>query len=158
MFNRLYIHVPFCVDKCHYCAFVSKKAEENDLAEYPELLLLEMQLHASEAAPVVSIYFGGGTPSLLQPDHLARLLEGISIKTGISKDAEITLEANPGTVDKDSLQAFRRAGINRLSLGIQSFDDSFLKCLGRIHSADQSRQAHGRRSRAPHGPAPHPTP
>jgi len=141
MFNRLYIHVPFCVDKCHYCAFVSKKAEENDLAEYPELLLLEMQLHASEAAPVVSIYFGGGTPSLLQPDHLARLLEGISIKTGISKDAEITLEANPGTVDIDSLQAFRRAGINRLSLGIQSFDDSFLKCLGRIHSADQSRQA-----------------
>ena len=141
MFNRLYIHVPFCVDKCHYCAFVSKKAEENDLAEYPELLLRELQLCVSEVAPVASIYFGGGTPSLLQPDHLAQLLEGISIKTGISKDAEITLEANPGTVDIDSLKAFRRTGINRLSLGIQTFDESFLKCLGRIHSAGQSRQA-----------------
>lgn len=141
MFNRLYIHVPFCVEKCHYCAFVSKKPEKDELAEYPKLLLRELQLHSSSASPLASIYFGGGTPSLLQPEHLSLLLEGISNQIGIEKDAEITLEANPGTVDLNSLKAFREPGINRISLGIQSFDDNFLNRLGRIHSADQSRQA-----------------
>jgi oxygen-independent coproporphyrinogen-3 oxidase len=141
MFNRLYIHVPFCVEKCHYCAFVSSRPDKNDLAEYPALLSRELQLHASGAGPVASIYFGGGTPSLLQPLQLARLLEEISACTGISADAEITLEANPGTIDRISLKEFRHAGINRISLGIQSFDDRFLKCLGRIHNAEQSRQA-----------------
>lgn len=140
MFNRLYIHVPFCIGKCHYCAFVSKIPEKTDLAEYPELLLRELQLHNSGTGPVASIYFGGGTPSLLQPEHLARLLEGVTNQVGIRKGAEITLEANPGTVTRNSLQAFRRAGINRISIGIQSFDDSFLNCLGRIHSVAQSRQ------------------
>ncbi|MGB9080413.1 MAG: radical SAM family heme chaperone HemW [Desulfuromonadaceae bacterium] len=141
MFNRLYIHVPFCVEKCRYCAFVSSRPEKNDLAEYPALLSRELQLHASGAGPVDSIYFGGGTPSLLQPLQLARLLEEIAVWTGISADAEITLEANPGTVDRISLTAFRHAGINRISLGIQTFDDRFLDCLGRIHTAEQSRQA-----------------
>lgn len=141
MFNRLYIHVPFCVEKCHYCAFVSSKAEDNDLAEYPLLLSRELQLHPSGVGAVASIYFGGGTPSLLQPLQLARLLEEIAVRTDISADAEITLEANPGTIDRISLKAFRHAGINRISLGIQTFDDRFLKCLGRIHTAEQSRHA-----------------
>jgi len=141
MFNRLYIHVPFCVEKCHYCAFVSSRPDKNDLAEYPALLGRELQLHTSGAGPVASIYFGGGTPSLLQPLQLARLLEEIAVWTGISADAEITLEANPGTVDRISLNAFRHAGFNRISLGIQTFDDRFLTCLGRIHTAEQSRQA-----------------
>ncbi|MFZ2950668.1 MAG: radical SAM family heme chaperone HemW [Desulfuromonadaceae bacterium] len=141
MFNRLYIHVPFCVEKCRYCAFVSCKPERNELAEYPALLSRELQLRASGAGPVDSIYFGGGTPSLLQPLQLARLLNEIAVWPGISADAEITLEANPGTVDRISLKAFRHAGINRISLGIQTFDDRFLGCLGRIHTTGQSRQA-----------------
>ena len=143
MFNRLYIHVPFCVEKCHYCAFVSKTPKSNELLEYPALLIRELQLRTSGAKPLVSIYFGGGTPSLLQPLQLARLLEDIADQTGIRADAEITMEANPGTVDAISLQQFRDAGINRISLGIQSFDDDFLKILGRIHTAGQARQAFG---------------
>ena len=141
MFNRLYIHVPFCVEKCLYCAFVSGTPRKNELAEYPELLMRELQLLPSGGVLVDSVYFGGGTPSLLQPPRLAGLLEGINAQTGIRPDAEITLEANPGTVDATSLKAFRHSGINRISLGVQSFDDRFLKCLGRIHTAEQSRQA-----------------
>ncbi|MDD2582438.1 MAG: radical SAM family heme chaperone HemW [Desulfuromonadaceae bacterium] len=141
MFNRLYVHVPFCIKKCHYCAFVSGKPEKSGLIEYPELILRELHLRAADSGPVASVYFGGGTPSLLQPLQLARLLEGIADQTGIQSDAEITLEANPGTVDRMSLKAFRDAGINRISLGVQSFDDRFLTCLGRIHTAEQSRQA-----------------
>jgi len=141
MFNRLYVHVPFCVEKCHYCAFISGTPRENELAEYPALLMRELQCYPSGGGPVASIYFGGGTPSLLQPPQLAWLIEGIAERTGIRPDAEITLEANPGTVDAISLKEFRRAGINRISLGVQSFDDRFLACLGRIHTAGQSRQA-----------------
>ena len=141
MFSRLYVHVPFCVKKCNYCAFVSNTPRENELAEYPDLLLQEVRLRASAVEPVASIYFGGGTPSLLQPYQLARLLEGIAATVEIRSDAEITLEANPGTVDLLSLKAFLDAGINRISLGVQSFDDHFLDCLGRIHTAAESRRA-----------------
>lgn len=141
MFSRLYIHVPFCVKKCHYCAFVSKTPAKNELAEYPALLMRELQLHGKSFKPVDSIYFGGGTPTLLQPQQIAGMLDEIARHTGIRSGAEITLEANPGTVDDISLKAFRNAGITRISLGIQSFDDGFLKRLGRIHTADQSRQA-----------------
>jgi len=141
MFNRLYIHVPFCVQKCHYCAFVSNTPKKNELLDYPALLIHELQLRTSGAHPVASVYFGGGTPSLLQPQQLALLLKEITDQTGIRADAEITLEVNPGTVDEISLKQFRNAGVNRISLGIQSFDDRFLKILGRIHTAGQSRQA-----------------
>jgi oxygen-independent coproporphyrinogen-3 oxidase len=141
VFNRLYIHVPFCREKCRYCAFVSDKPEQDDLAEYPELLTREIRLLPAAEEPVASVYFGGGTPSLLYPADVARLLEEINAHMGIEADAEITLEVNPGTVSCASLHEFRHAGINRLSLGIQSFDDGFLECLGRIHSADQARQA-----------------
>lgn len=141
MFNRLYIHVPFCIKKCHYCAFISANPEHDSLMEYPALLLRELQLHSAGSEPLVSIYFGGGTPSLLSPQQLAGLLEGIRIHTGIGEEAEITIESNPGTVDSGSLKEFRGAGINRISFGIQSFDDRFLEVLGRIHTAEQSRQA-----------------
>ncbi|MBW4055315.1 MAG: radical SAM family heme chaperone HemW [Proteobacteria bacterium] len=141
MFNRLYVHIPFCVKKCHYCAFISRNPEKDELAEYPALLLREMLLHAPAARPLDSIYFGGGTPSLLQPLQIARLLEKFAVYLGISADAEITLEVNPGTITHTSLKAFREAGINRVSLGIQSFDDAFLERLGRIHTTEQSRQA-----------------
>lgn len=143
MFNRLYIHVPFCVEKCLYCAFVSTAPKSNELLEYPALLIRELQLRTSGAEPLVSIYFGGGTPSMLQPHQLGHLLEEISVQNGIVVNAEITMEANPGTVDAISLRQCRDVGINRISLGIQSFDDNFLKALGRIHTAGQARQAFG---------------
>ncbi len=141
MFNRLYIHVPFCREKCHYCAFVSTTPKHNELVEYPALLNRELQFHTNEAGPLESIYFGGGTPSLLKPEQVARLLTEITDQIPIRKDAEITLEANPGTVDLISLKAFHDAGCNRISLGVQSFDDRFLKCLGRIHTTEESFQA-----------------
>jgi oxygen-independent coproporphyrinogen-3 oxidase len=140
MFTRLYVHVPFCVNKCRYCAFVSGVPQEKELTEYPELLLRELQLHRGEQQPLASIYFGGGTPSLLQPRHVSKLLEAISAQSGIAEGAEITLEVNPGTVDIHSLKAFRAAGVNRVSLGLQSFDDHYLRLLGRIHTAEQSRR------------------
>ena len=141
MFNRLYVHVPFCIAKCHYCAFISRTPQKNEIDEYPALLLRELQLYPHDIPPLASIYFGGGTPSLLKPKQLAILLAGIDALATIQADAEITLEVNPGTVDKKSLKEFRDAGINRISLGIQSFDDRFLDRLGRIHSVQQSRQA-----------------
>ena len=141
MFNRLYIHVPFCREKCHYCAFVSTTPKHNELIEYPALLSRELQLHTNEAGPLESIYFGGGTPSLLKPEQVARLLTEIADQVSLRKDAEITLEANPGTVDLLSLKAFHDAGCNRISLGVQSFDNLFLNCLGRIHTTEESRQA-----------------
>ncbi|MDD2583214.1 MAG: radical SAM family heme chaperone HemW [Desulfuromonadaceae bacterium] len=141
MFNRLYVHIPFCVKKCHYCAFVSRTPEKDELTEYPALLLREMLLHAPAARPLDSIYFGGGTPSLLQPLQIARLLEKFAVYLGLSADAEITLEVNPGTMSHNALKEFRDAGITRVSLGIQSFDDAFLVRLARIHTTEQSRQA-----------------
>lgn len=139
MYNRLYVHVPFCREKCHYCAFVSSPPGKGELQEYPSLLLTELRHH--EPKQLDSIYFGGGTPSLLEPQQLARLLAGIASHCGISATAEITLEANPGTIDSCSLAGFRNAGINRLSLGIQSFEDSFLENLGRIHTVGQAHEA-----------------
>ncbi len=141
MYSRLYIHVPFCRAKCGYCAFASALPAQGELAEYPELLLRELNGHPAPSAPLRSIYFGGGTPSLLHPQQIGQLLEEINKTVGIATDGEITLEANPATVTEASLAAFRGAGINRLSLGIQSFDDHFLKLLGRIHTADQAGQA-----------------
>lgn len=143
MFTRLYIHIPFCRRKCPYCAFVSLESGE-DLGNYPELLLEEMRLAAHESAPqtpLQSIYFGGGTPSLLKPAHVSRIIGQAAKAFGLSAQAEITLEANPGTVDHERLAGFLSAGVNRLSLGVQSFDDRLLKTLGRIHSAQQARDA-----------------
>ncbi len=143
MFNRLYLHIPFCLRKCPYCSFVSRDdgAGQDD---YPELLLREIglaaqSLHAS--GPVDSVYWGGGTPSLLDPSHISEILETINRFWPLAADAEITLEANPGTIDRSYLTGLRTAGINRLSLGVQSFDDRSLQILGRIHTARDSVQA-----------------
>jgi oxygen-independent coproporphyrinogen-3 oxidase len=144
MFTRLYLHIPFCLRKCGYCAFNSQELLDNDLNDYAALLIEEMRLVAATTAPgrqLDSIYFGGGTPSLLLPDQTALIIRLAAQLFGLSPDAEITLEANPGTVDQARLSAFRTAGINRLSLGVQSFDDNFLGRLGRIHNAHQARKA-----------------
>ena len=140
MFNRLYLHIPFCQRKCDYCAFVSMQSSQHAIDAYVETLLGEMGLAHAEygaGAGLDSIYLGGGTPSLLSPHQVARLLEHTSLLFGWTIQPEITLEANPGTVDIQRLAGFRAAGVNRLSLGVQSFDDSMLANLGRIHTAQQ---------------------
>jgi oxygen-independent coproporphyrinogen-3 oxidase len=143
MFTRLYLHIPFCLSKCGYCAFNSQELLGTDLNEYVALLLDEMRLVSETAIPgkqLDSIYFGGGTPSLLTPEQAAMVIGQAAELFGLSPDAEITLETNPATIDPARLEAFRNTGINRLSLGFQSFDDNFLHRLGRVHNADQARQ------------------
>jgi len=144
MFTRLYIHIPYCRQKCPYCAFFSQEHTGNDLQGYVGLLQREMCLAAEKVASqhrLESIYFGGGTPSLLEPQQIEELLHLAEKLFGMAADAEVTLEANPGTVDFQRLSGFRQAGITRLSLGIQSFDDHMLKELGRIHTAQEAREA-----------------
>jgi oxygen-independent coproporphyrinogen-3 oxidase len=144
MFTRLYIHIPFCRRKCPYCAFVSQEPSDGDLERYGDILLAEMGLAAqafNAGRPLASVYFGGGTPSLLDPGQVARLLEQAASLFGLEREAEITLEANPGTVNQEQLATFRAAGVNRLSLGVQSFCDPMLITLGRIHSATEAKEA-----------------
>ncbi|QEM67786.1 radical SAM family heme chaperone HemW [Geobacter sp. FeAm09] len=144
MFTRLYLHIPFCRRKCPYCAFVSRESTAADRDGYARTLLAEMGLAAqafTAERALESVYFGGGTPSLLAPRQIGRLLERAESLFGLGPQAEITLEANPGTVDQERLAAFRSAGVNRLSLGVQSFHDPLLKTLGRIHSGAQAQEA-----------------
>jgi oxygen-independent coproporphyrinogen-3 oxidase len=151
MFTRLYIHIPYCRQKCPYCAFFSTEAAPGDLARYVGLLQQEMSLAAEAAAPyhrLDSVYFGGGTPSLLTPQQVAELIQQAEKLFGLAAGAEVTLEANPGTVDFQRLAGFRQAGVNRLSLGIQSFGDRMLGTLGRIHTAQQAQEAFSAARRA----------
>lgn len=144
MFNRLYIHIPFCVEKCGYCAFVSARARPGEIESYHELLLREMRQAVADhesGPPLDSIYFGGGTPSLMQPRQVSRIIDLAAELFSLSPQAEITLEANPGTIGRERLQDFRAAGVNRLSLGVQSFDDVLLRRLGRVHDSAQARHA-----------------
>lgn len=132
----LYVHLPWCMRKCPYCDFNSHAARgEIPEQAYVDALLhdLEVELPRIEGRTLETIFFGGGTPSLFSPESIARLLAGIRARAALAPDAEITLEANPGTVDLDRFKGFRDAGVNRLSIGIQSFDDDKLKALGRIH-------------------------
>ena len=144
IFTRLYLHIPFCLRKCGYCAFNSQEPLNNDLNDYAALLLGEMRLVPAAVTPgrlLDSIYFGGGTPSLLEAEQLGRMIQEAAGLFGLGPDCEITLEANPGTVEQARLTAFRSVGINRLSLGVQSFDDNFLDRLGRLHNAGQALNA-----------------
>lgn len=140
----LYVHIPWCVRKCPYCDFNSHVAP-NNLPEtlYVNALLQELAQHAAllQDRPLYSIFFGGGTPSLFSGDAIARILNGIAGITTLPADIEITLEANPGTIDQARFQDFRAAGVNRLSIGIQSFDNEKLKALGRIHDRDHALAA-----------------
>ncbi len=140
----LYIHVPFCVKKCAYCDFASSADSGISLELYVDGVIREMELRAELLLGRVAgrtLYLGGGTPSLLPPELVARFITTARERYGLAPDAEITLEANPGTVTPESLAGFRAAGVNRLSLGIQSFDDRMLALLGRVHTAAEARQA-----------------
>ena len=146
----LYIHLPWCLRKCPYCDFNSHELRPADsvAGELPEQRYINALMADLEAAvPLVwgrtvhSIFIGGGTPSLFSPQAIDQLLSGVRARLRLESDCEITLEANPGTFEAGKFAAFRDAGINRLSLGIQSFDSAHLKALGRIHDGDEARRA-----------------
>lgn len=136
----IYIHIPFCVKKCSYCAFLSGPAGPEVRQEYVNHLIEEIRLRSREVPEADTIYFGGGTPSLLTPEQIGRILEEVRSAFRISEDAEVTLEANPGTLTAESLEGYRKTGINRLSMGVQSMDDRRLRYLGRIHTAEEVRR------------------
>lgn len=136
----LYIHVPFCRHKCNYCSFVSYEHREADIPAYLRALAAELTRHAN-GVWVQSIYFGGGTPSLLSPAQIGGILIDIRQLYPVAATAEITMEANPGTVSLEYLSAVRGIGINRLSLGVQSLNDAELALMGRIHTGDEARKA-----------------
>ncbi len=140
----LYVHVPWCVRKCPYCDFNSHEALGTiPEREYVDALIADLQsaLPLIWGRPVVSVFFGGGTPSLLSPAAIDELLAAFRALAMLSPEAEITLEANPGTVEAEKFAGFSAAGVNRLSLGIQSFNDEHLKALGRIHGSAEAKRA-----------------
>ena len=141
----LYVHLPWCIKKCPYCDFNSHAISAVDMPEQAYLDALVADLDASLALvwgrTVHSIFIGGGTPSLFSPQAIDRLLGDIRARLRLAADCEITLEANPGTFERDRFRAFRGAGVTRLSVGVQSFNDRHLKALGRVHDSAQARAA-----------------
>jgi putative oxygen-independent coproporphyrinogen III oxidase len=140
----LYVHIPWCVRKCPYCDFNShERSAALPEMQYVEKLIsdLESLLPSVWGRRLVSIFIGGGTPSLFSADSIDALLSGVRARMPLEPGAEITLEANPGTVEAARFHGFRDAGVNRLSIGVQSFDERMLSALGRIHSADEARRA-----------------
>lgn len=132
----IYIHIPFCIRKCAYCDFLSAPAGEEERERYTQMLCRELTLknRGKKEYLVTSVFFGGGTPSILRTDQTERILNTIRREFCVSEDVEITMEANPGTLKKEQLLACRRMGFSRLSLGLQSTDDRELALLGRIHT------------------------
>jgi len=140
----LYVHFPWCVRKCPYCDFNSHMLRDAlPEARYIEALLADLRTEMAhvQGRSVHSVFLGGGTPSLFSPSAMARLLEGCRSLLPLMPDAEVTLEANPGTIERGQFADYRSAGITRVSLGAQSFSDTQLKQLGRIHAADDTRRA-----------------
>ena len=140
----LYAHLPWCVRKCPYCDFNShEKADALPEREYVDALVADLEglLPSVWGRRLRSVFIGGGTPSLFAPESIDRLLAAVRARLPLEPDAEVTLEANPGTAEAARFRGYHAAGVNRLSLGIQSFDDAKLKALGRIHSADEARRA-----------------
>ena len=139
----VYVHWPWCVQKCPYCDFNSHVSRADDQQAYAQALLADwqQQLPLVQGRAIRSIFFGGGTPSLAPPAVIASVIETIDRTAGLAADCEITLEANPGTVDSAHFAGYLAAGVNRLSLGVQSFDSQLLQKIGRIHDGEQARQA-----------------
>jgi putative oxygen-independent coproporphyrinogen III oxidase len=141
----LYVHLPWCIRKCPYCDFNSHEMRDGELPEQRYLDALVADLEA--ALPLIwgrsvhSIFIGGGTPSLFSPESIDRLLADIRARVKLPADCEVTLEANPGTFEKERFRAFRGAGVTRLSVGVQSFDDEHLKRIGRVHDSAQAMAA-----------------
>ncbi len=140
----LYVHIPWCVRKCPYCDFNShERAGPLPEAEYVEKLFADLEnlLPSVWGRRLTSVFIGGGTPSLFSPESIDRMLAGVRARLPLEPGAEVTLEANPGTVEAARFKGFRAAGVNRVSIGVQSFDDRMLQALGRIHGAAEARRA-----------------
>jgi putative oxygen-independent coproporphyrinogen III oxidase len=141
----LYIHIPYCISKCPYCDFNSHVVAEIPETGYTDALLRELEYYGAQDAwsgrLVQSIFFGGGTPSTFRPQSIGKLLAWVAATFQINADCEITLEANPGTVDSEKFFGYREAGVNRISVGAQSFQPRLLKFLGRVHNTDEAKQA-----------------
>ncbi|MBS7350674.1 MAG: oxygen-independent coproporphyrinogen III oxidase-like protein [Comamonas sp.] len=144
----LYVHLPWCIKKCPYCDFNSHAWDKSNNLHLPEQQYIQALFSDLEASlpliwgrPVYSIFIGGGTPSLFSPEAIADLISGLRARLPLEAACEITLEANPGTFETQRFAAFAQAGVTRLSIGVQSFDDRFLQALGRVHSAEQARAA-----------------
>lgn len=146
--SSAYLHIPFCKSKCPYCDFISYAGIEHRMNDYIDALCREIELtsHGTYAVDFGStattdglqtVYIGGGTPSLLQADQLKRVIDTIDRSFRIASSAEITMEINPGTISRDRIKAYANAGINRISIGIQTFSDEMLRMLGRIHTREQ---------------------
>lgn len=140
----LYVHIPWCIRKCPYCDFNSHEAR-NEIPEkaYVEALLADLAAEMPHVwgRTIHTVFIGGGTPSLFSAQAIDQLMSGIRALTGLAPSAEVTMEANPGTFEQARFSEYRESGINRLSIGIQSFDDASLKNLGRVHSADEATRA-----------------
>ncbi|TDU26735.1 anaerobic coproporphyrinogen III oxidase [Panacagrimonas perspica] len=141
----LYVHLPWCARKCPYCDFNSHAARGViPEREYVDALIRDLEFELSDAGesrPLRSIFFGGGTPSLFSGAAIGRVLDAVAARLKFANDIEITLEANPGTADAANFRGYRAAGVNRMSIGVQSFDPAHLAALGRIHSGDEARRA-----------------
>ena len=141
----LYIHIPYCISKCPYCDFNSHVVAQIPETGYTEALLRELELYGEESRwrgrTLQSIFFGGGTPSTFKPTSIGKLLAWAAATFPIANDCEITMEANHGTVDAAHFAGYRVAGVNRISVGVQSFQAKLLKFLGRVHSADEAEKA-----------------
>jgi oxygen-independent coproporphyrinogen-3 oxidase len=141
----LYVHIPYCISKCPYCDFNSHVVPEIPEASYTEALISELNHYARmdqwRARTVQTIFFGGGTPSTFKPSSIGLVLERAAALFDVDSRCEITLEANPGTVDRKNFAGYRAAGVNRISVGVQSFQPHVLKFLGRVHSADEAVEA-----------------
>jgi oxygen-independent coproporphyrinogen-3 oxidase len=139
-----YVHLPWCVRKCPYCDFNSHNLRaDSDYTQYVDAVLADLQWSMDQRSwrPLRSVFFGGGTPSLCPPEQIARIIQALAARPGLGPNAEITLEANPGTADEAHFGGYRQAGVNRLSIGVQSFQDDKLKALGRIHDHQAADRA-----------------
>lgn len=147
---ELYFHIPFCVRKCFYCDFLSAPGDKKTKRDYMEALLTETMGSAVcyEDYEVASIFIGGGTPSTVPAEYLERLMEMVRTHYRLAEGAEVTIEVNPGTVSEETLLRFRRSGINRLSIGLQSADDAELESIGRIHTWRQFTESYAAARRA----------
>ncbi|MFC2662449.1 MAG: radical SAM family heme chaperone HemW, partial [Eubacterium sp.] len=141
----IYIHIPFCISRCRYCGFYSQAVgKDNEAAQkeaaYVDRLITEILGRGRELSDrytVDTVFIGGGTPSILPAEYIARLISSVQEAFCLEKDAEITMESNPGTLSEGKLKALKEAGVNRLSMGLQSFDNQILKSMGRIHTAEE---------------------
>ncbi len=136
----VYIHIPYCKKKCRYCSFLSTIPEPKEIDNYIDAIKSELKLYKPFLSDreIKSIYIGGGTPSLLEPAQLKQIIAAISLSLTVKDNIEITMEANPESISAEKLKAMYNLGINRLSIGLQSFDDNVLKSLGRLHNAESS--------------------